>query len=147
MFPFWLSGNEHQLVFMRMRVRSLASLSVLRIQGCHELWCRSQMQLRSQVAVVAVKASGNSSDLTPSLGTSICHGCGPKNKIIKNFFISFLCSPATVAASCPFSVHYTTSCFFSVAQLTTLYPVNNHLYYILSVNINGVISRIFRLGK
>ena len=32
--------------------------------GCCELWCRSQTRLRS--------------NLTPSLGTSICRGCGPK---------------------------------------------------------------------
>ena len=32
---------------MRMRVRSLASLSGLRIWRCPELWCRSQMKLRS----------------------------------------------------------------------------------------------------
>ena len=35
----------------RMQVRSLALLSGLRIRHCHELWCRSQMQLRSHVAV------------------------------------------------------------------------------------------------
>ena len=32
-------------------VRSLALLSGLRIWRCHELWCRSQMRLRSAVAV------------------------------------------------------------------------------------------------
>ena len=36
---------------MRWRVRSLASLSVLKIPRCRELWCRSQMQLGSHVAV------------------------------------------------------------------------------------------------
>ena len=36
------------------------------------------MWLRSHVAVAVVKASGYSSDLTPSLGTSIYHGYGPK---------------------------------------------------------------------
>ena len=63
---------------MRMQVRSLASLSGLRIQPCCELWCWSQMWLRSGVAVaVAVAVTGScSSDLTPSLGTSIC----PKEK-------------------------------------------------------------------
>ena len=40
-----------QLVSMRMLVQSLASLSELRVQHCCELWCRSQMRLRSQVAV------------------------------------------------------------------------------------------------
>ena len=36
---------------MRLRVRSLALLSGLRIRRCHELWCRSHTQLRSGVAV------------------------------------------------------------------------------------------------
>ena len=54
-----------------MQVRSLASVSGLRILCCHELWCRSQARLRSQVAVAVVQASGCSSDSTPSLGTSI----------------------------------------------------------------------------
>ena len=34
--------------------RSLTLLSGLRIQHCHELWYRLQMQLRSQVAVAVV---------------------------------------------------------------------------------------------
>ena len=46
----------------------------------HELWCRSQMQLGSGVAVAMVWASGYSSGSTPSLGTSICHGRSPKKK-------------------------------------------------------------------
>ena len=37
------------LVSMRMRVQSLASLSGSRIQHGHELWCRSQMWLRSHI--------------------------------------------------------------------------------------------------
>ena len=47
-----------------------------------ELWCKSQMQLRSGVAVAVASAGGHSSDLTPRLGTSMCHmgGCGPKKK-------------------------------------------------------------------
>ena len=44
---------------------------------CCELWCRSQMWLRSGIAVAVVQASGYSSHSTPSLGT---HGCGPKKK-------------------------------------------------------------------
>ena len=36
---------------MKMRVRSLALLSGLRIRHCHELRCRSQTRLRSSVAV------------------------------------------------------------------------------------------------
>ena len=61
---------------MRTRVQSLASLSGLKIWSCHELWCRSQMRLGSHV-VVAV-AGIYSSDWTPSLEISVCHGCSPK---------------------------------------------------------------------
>ena len=53
-----------------------------RIWPCYELWCRWQMWLGSCVPVAVVQASSYSSYLTPSLGTSICHGCGPKNKKI-----------------------------------------------------------------
>ena len=48
------------------------------IRRCHELWCKLQTRLRSCVAVALVEASGYSSDLTPSLGTSMCCWCGPK---------------------------------------------------------------------
>ena len=51
-----------------------------RTRRCRELWCRSQTQLGPCVAVALVQASGYSSNWTPSLGTSICHSCGPKNK-------------------------------------------------------------------
>ena len=50
------------------------------IQHCHELWYKSQMRLGSHVAGAEVQAGSCSSDLTPSLGTSICHGCCPKKK-------------------------------------------------------------------
>ena len=43
-----------QLGTMTLRVRFLASLSGLRIWSCHELWCRSQMRLRSAIAVALV---------------------------------------------------------------------------------------------
>ena len=65
---------------MRLQVRSLALLRGLRIRHCHELWCRSQMQLGSCIAVAEVQASGYSFNSTPSLGTSICLGCGPKKQ-------------------------------------------------------------------
>ena len=41
---------------MRLQDRSLALLSGLRIQCCHELWCRSQMWLGSDVAVAMAMA-------------------------------------------------------------------------------------------
>ena len=61
---------------MRLRVRSLASLSGLSIWHCHELWCRLHMRLdlawlwRRPAAVVPFS--------TPSLGTCMCLRCGPK---------------------------------------------------------------------
>ena len=63
---------------MRLRVQSLALLSGLRIQRCRELWGKSQMRLGSHVDVALAQGSGYSSDLTPSLGTSISHGSGPR---------------------------------------------------------------------
>ena len=38
------------------------------------------MRLGSHVAVPVVLAGSCSSNLTPSLGTSMCHGCGPKKE-------------------------------------------------------------------
>ena len=65
---------------MRTQVRSLATLSRLRIWRCHELWYRSQMWLRSHIAVAVAWAGTYSSDSTRSLGTSICPGYGLKKK-------------------------------------------------------------------
>ena len=59
-------------------VPSLTSLSALRIQRCHELWCRLKMRLRSRITVAV--ANSCSSDSTPSLGISICYRCSPKKK-------------------------------------------------------------------
>ena len=73
---------------MRLRVGSLASLSGLRIWRCHELRCRSQTRLRSDVAVAVARAGSCSSNLTPSVGTSICRGCSPKNKTKQVTFVS-----------------------------------------------------------
>ena len=56
----------------------LALLSGLGIQHCHELSCRSQMQLRTQVAVAVAQASRCSSDMAPGLGNSVCCRYGPK---------------------------------------------------------------------
>ena len=58
--------------------RSLVSVNRLTIQCCCELWCRSQVRLRSRVVVAVVLVGRCSSNSTPSLGTSICRGCGPK---------------------------------------------------------------------
>ena len=61
---------------IRLGIRSLVSLSGLRTWHCCELWCRSQKQLGSGVAVAVAYASSCSSDKTPSLGTSICCAMG-----------------------------------------------------------------------
>ena len=47
------------------------------IWHCHELWCRSQTQLRFCIAVAVVQAS-SCSYLTPSPGTSISHRSSTK---------------------------------------------------------------------
>ena len=69
---------------MRLRVRSLASLSGSGIQRGDELRCGSQTQLGSCMAVAVVQAGGYSSDSTPSLGTSLCQREVLKSKKIKN---------------------------------------------------------------
>ena len=76
--------KQIQLGTMKLRVRSLALLSGSRIRCCRELWCRSQTQLGSVVAVTMVQASSYSSDSTPCLGTSIYLRCGPKKWKNKN---------------------------------------------------------------
>ena len=48
------------------------------IRLCLGLWCRSQMQLGSRIAVAW--ASGCSSDSASSLGTSIYCNCSPKKQ-------------------------------------------------------------------
>ena len=54
----------------------LKDLQLLRV------WFRSQVQLKSGIAVaVAVAVAGNCrSDSTPNAGISICHMCHPKRK-------------------------------------------------------------------
>ena len=76
----WLGGFRTRLASMRIWVRSLASLSGLRILQCCKLWCSSQMWLRPGVAVAVVWDGSYGSNLTPSLGTSLCCRCSPKMK-------------------------------------------------------------------
>ena len=61
-----------------MLVWSLASLRGWRIWHCCKLRHGSQRWLGSGVSVAVVQASSCSSNLTPSLGISIRHRCGPK---------------------------------------------------------------------
>ena len=60
--PAVAQQKQIRLVSTRTQVRSLASLSGLEIQRCHELWCRLQMRLGSGVAVAVVQAGSYSSD-------------------------------------------------------------------------------------
>ena len=62
-----IQQEQIQLVSMRMWVQSLASLSGSRIQHCHDLWCRSQMRLKSCVAVPVAVTSSCSSNSTLGL--------------------------------------------------------------------------------
>ena len=75
---FWSSrrGSRIWLVSRRRQVQTLASISGLRIRHYHQLWCRLQMWLGSDVAMA--EATDCSSDSTSSLGTFICLGCVPK---------------------------------------------------------------------
>ena len=52
-FPLWLSGLRPWHCLCRMRVRSLALLSGLRVWCCHKLQFRSQIWLGSSVMAVA----------------------------------------------------------------------------------------------
>ena len=63
-----------------MRLQFQSSFSGLRIQHGRELWGKSQTWLRSDIAVAVVEAGSCSSNGTPSLGTPICRGCGPKKQ-------------------------------------------------------------------
>ena len=54
-FPLWLSWLRTPLVSMRMLVQSL--LSELRIWYYPKLWCRSQMKLRSIIAMLWCRCS------------------------------------------------------------------------------------------
>ena len=47
-------------------------------ERCCKLWCRLQTWLRFFIAVAVVWAGSCSSNLTLSLATSTCRGCGPK---------------------------------------------------------------------
>ena len=47
-------------------------------QWVKELWCRSQMWLGSGIVMAVAQASSYSTDLIPSLATSICHGAALK---------------------------------------------------------------------
>ena len=75
-FPSWFSGLRTRLVSLRMQVRSLASLSGLRILRYRELWC----EVTDVTQIWHDCRCGCGSNSTPSLGTSICCRCSLTRK-------------------------------------------------------------------
>ena len=73
--PVVVQQKRTQLGTMRLWVRSPASLSVLRIWCCCELWCRHC----SDPAWLWRRPVATAPILTPSLGTSVRRRFGPKN--------------------------------------------------------------------
>ena len=63
---------------MRTQVRSLASLSGLRIRRCRGLGCRLQMWLDLASLWLWCRLAAVAPHLALSLETSICHECSPK---------------------------------------------------------------------
>ena len=78
--PSWLSAQKIQLESMRMKVGSLDSLSRLKTQCCHVLWCRSQTQLRPRIALAVAQASSCSPNSTPALELPYASGVALKSK-------------------------------------------------------------------
>ena len=77
-FPWWLSRLWTQLVSTRMQVRSLASFSRLRIWSGVAVSCGVGRRWSSDPALCGY---GIDQQLQlPSLGTSMCCGCGPKKQ-------------------------------------------------------------------
>ena len=114
------------LAFLRMQVGSPAtSLGGLRIWHCQELWCRSQTRLGSHVSVTVAQAGSYSSDSTPSLGISICHGCSPKKRKKKKeggqytTVLLGMCHDDSVYLQC-LSVVFWASSFLPVTQVWEL---------------------------
>ena len=68
--PGMAQWKKIRLGTMRLRVRSSASLSGLRIQCCHELWYRSQTRLGSGVAVAVARLAAVALILTLAWETS-----------------------------------------------------------------------------
>ena len=73
-----MAQQKQNLTSIHEDTDSIPGLGGLRIWHCRGLWCWSQMWLGSHIAVAVAQAGRYSCDSTPSLGTSICRGCGPK---------------------------------------------------------------------
>ena len=70
---------QTQLGSMRMQVRSLTSISRLRIRHCCELWCRSQTWLGSSVAVAVVRLAAGAR-IRPLAWVQYAVGCSLKKQ-------------------------------------------------------------------
>ena len=121
-------GNSHctQLVSMRMCVQSLAPLNGLRIWCCHELWCRSQKRLGSDIAVAVVQARSYSSCWTPQ--SAILNQLQTPLLFLSLYLQVFSLSVpipllGTVIITLDTSVYSREKPhYFNVSQLTTLIP-------------------------
>ena len=124
-FPLWHSGKEY-IVYMRLQVQSLASLSGLRIRCCSELWCRV-----ADVAWVwhCCGCVSWSSDSIPSLGISKCCRCGLKKKKkfieIKQTYQSFFLINIIFGGSLIDRTSTYQADHVKISDLTTLYPKYN----------------------
>ena len=76
--PVVAQRKRIQLVSMRMWVQSLASIRGWGTWRCCELWCRSQMWLRSLWGCGCGVGQQLQFQFGPSLHTSMCWGGGPK---------------------------------------------------------------------
>ena len=79
----WLSGNQPNYYPRGWEFDPWPHSCELRIWRCHELWCKSQMWLRSSVAVAVMQAGSYSFNSASSLETSICHTCSSKENKTK----------------------------------------------------------------
>ena len=90
-FPLWLSRLRIWLVSLKMWIWSLALLTALRIWHCCKVQCRSQMWLRSSVAVAVVQASSCSYDSTPAQELQYAPGVALKREKINKFITTHGC--------------------------------------------------------
>ena len=142
---------------MRMWVWSMASLSGLKLWCCHELWCRLKRQLGPHAAVAVAQAGSYSSDLTLSLGTSICHRRSPKKKkkkkvngFWKNVSHLIIVSPLSCFPITNILLHFrsiiTNSPLLGFLSLSLIRMQNLSPLYPSDTNIfTGVISKILFL--
>ena len=142
--PVVAQRKQIWLAFMRTQIWSLASFSGLKIQHCCELWRRLQARLGSCVSVAVVWVGGYSSDWTPSLGTSTCHGCGPK-KDKKEYILNCLIHTTTLLAD---AIMFHLKCIILTVLLSLqggpqwFPPLGTELFCIVPLHLNDLNSRL-----